>query len=176
MNRMAFDSVSRNWPKGAESHVQGDVYRIDAIGRELLKQIRSEVQTSGRRRDGNLPCRIGVDCLIAFDVIRSFALCVLRGGSVPQNVGRQRHLADPIGYDRDGFTVCSFKPHECRSVSGLAHHFTLECLRWVSEDSANGQLFSGFYEAAPDLGLIAHRQKETFHVPARATLRKEACR
>ena len=82
---MLFNAVDAHRLEGTRAHVQGDKRHLNAFGAQFIQQRFVEVQTSGR---GGYRARPGaVDGLIEL-AVSVFIRAV--------NVGRQRHMANPV--------------------------------------------------------------------------------
>ena len=73
------------WGEGAQADVEGDFLNLDAASFDSRKRLFGKVQT-GRRR-GDRASLLGEDGLIA-GLVRDHVFAL--------DVGRQRHVADPI--------------------------------------------------------------------------------
>ena len=89
-----FDVLGADGLEGSEAYVEGDGFDLDAVCAELVEDLRGEVEAGGGGGGGAGLVR--EDSLVAVAVF---------GGVVAVDVGRQRHVADPV---EDGEEVCDW--------------------------------------------------------------------
>ena len=141
-----FDGRRGDRLKRAEADVEGDLGRADADSLEFGQEFGREVQASRGGGDGDLFGAVGVDGLVALDVVGAFG-----GRAFAFDIGRQRNLAEAVGNVGDGLVVGREKTDERAAVFVLGEDFPGE-FGAVGKESANGKFFARLNEAVPNIG------------------------
>ena len=94
---VSFNRVGRDGLEGAETDVERDVGRADALGGELGEKLGREMEAGRRRGDGDLAGAICVDGLVAREILDVMGIV----GAL--DVGRERDFAELVCDDGDRF-------------------------------------------------------------------------
>jgi len=156
--------------------MQRDICRADAVGRQDGQQFLREMEPRGGCRHCHLSSAVGINCLVAFHIVRAPG-GVLGGRFIsPLNVGRERDVTEAVGHRSDRITVRRCQAHERRAARFLRDDFPAEGSAGMHERGADGQLFPGLDEATPDVRLIGGSKQKALDLSAGWALRVQARR
>lgn len=136
VDRVFLHRVGHDRFEGAEADVKRDIGGANAVCAEFVEQLRREMESGGGRGHRDLTIAIGVNGLVALEILRT-----PRGGILSLDVGRQRHFAEAIGERGDGFAGGNLKTHERAALGIFGEHFTAKSVA-VRKRGADGQFFS----------------------------------
>ena len=132
------------------------------------------MQAGRGRSNRNLVCAVGIDRLVTLQVLAAFFR-----GMTAMNVGRQRHLAEPVGNGDNGFAAGRGKSDAGKAVAFAGAHSGRECP--VARKGRTGRQLPRRPEQTPPFvcfpgspGRARRRpQQETFDASSRRLVRKQ---
>ena len=118
------------------------------------------MQTRGGCGDGDLARLVGIDGLVAGEVLGASRIVGAR------NVGRQGDVAEAIGHVGDRFIAGRGQAHERGAVVVFGDNFSAEGAVGVGESGADREFFAWSHQAPPHALTIGRTKQKTLDLSA----------